>query len=117
MKYLVFTYTLLQFSFASFSQKKNNQDSVSISFLFTEQAISDSAQLTLNVIYKNKTNRSIGVYRFLTEGNFGDRFYNIFIEMQKLDSGKYYRYSMRSYKNAFEMSMEDYLRHYDIEKK
>ena len=105
------------FSFASFSQKKPNKDSVSISFLFNEQAIADSAQLTLKVIYKNKTNRPVDIYRLLSEGNPGDRFYNIFIEMQKLDSTEYNRHSMRTYQNSMEMSMEDSLRHYDVAKK
>ena len=92
-------------------------DTVGIKFLFPFVKVLDSSQLTLQVIYKNNTNKSVNMYKDLEEGDKGDRFFNIAIEMEKLVQKKYTPHSMRNYTNPFLFSMEDSLRHYDLPKK
>lgn len=101
----------------SFGQnKKGSVDSVGISFLFPHVKVLDSTQLKLLVIYKNNTNKSVEIYKNLAEGDKGDRFFNITIEMEKLGLKKYAPHPIRFYTNALTFRMEDSLRHYDLPK-
>jgi hypothetical protein len=99
-----------------FGQNKKGVDSVDITFLFPYVKVLDSSQLTLQVVYKNNTNKSVEIYKDLAEGDKGDRFFNITIEMEKVVQKKYTPHAMRYYTNAFLFSMEDSLRHYDLPK-
>lgn len=103
-------------NFAGFSQQREINDSLSVTFHFIQREINDSSQLTLSVEYRNKVSSPVEVYQYLDEGDKGDRFYNINIEMEKLKGTKYFPHAMRFYQNAFLYRMEDSLRHYDLPK-
>jgi hypothetical protein len=104
-------------SIACLSQEKRTPDSLKVTFLFTQSNVLDSNGLILQVAYRNNTKNAIGIYQYLQEGDIGDRFYNIYIEMQKRKDGKFSRHAMRYYQNALQYSMEDSIRHYDLPKK
>jgi len=110
--------TLLQVTtLVSLAQNKKAVDSVSITFLFPYTKVVDSSQLTLQVVYKNNTDRSVDVYKDLEEGDRGDWFFNSTIEAQKLIQKKYRPRVLRTYISPFLFSIEDSLRHYDVPKK
>jgi hypothetical protein len=92
-------------------------DSLQIRFLFQSKTVSDSADLTVSVVYKNLTNHSVDVYSYLEEGDRGDRFFNFNVEMEKFDQKQFIYYPMRFYSNPLLYRMEDSLRHYDLPKK
>ena len=102
------------FSLTCLGQKA--QDSLRISFVFPKQEIKTQGDLTLKVVYKNLTNRSIEVYKFLKEGYQGDRFFNISIDMQRLHKKKFVYHATRYYSSSYSYNM-DSLRHFDLPKK
>lgn len=117
MKILLFVFFLLLTGHTTgFSQKRRINDSLSVTFHFKEREILDSNQLSLSIEYRNKSSLPIDIYQYLDEGDKGDRFYNLSIEMQKLKGKKYSPHAMRFYQNAFLYRMEDSLRHYDLPK-
>jgi len=101
----------------SFGQNKKVFDSVGKTFLFPYANVLDSSQLMLQVVYKNNTNKSVDIYRGLKEGDKGDRFFNINIEMEKLVHNKYTPHTMRYYTSHLLFSMEDSIRHFDLPQK
>jgi hypothetical protein len=111
--FIVLLYTLIYTSCVS----QNAHDSLQIVFYFPFKNVADSADLTLQVIYKNSSNRSFDVYEDLDEGNRGDRFFNINIEMEKRQGKKFVYYPTRFYTNPMLSHVNDSLRHYDLPKK
>jgi hypothetical protein len=108
---------LLTITFTGFGQNSKPIDSLSIKFLFPFSQVYDSSQLTVKVVYKNNSDRYLSIYKELEEGNWQDRFFNMNIEMEKLDKGKYTYHFMRCYISVHEYSMVDSLRHFDLPKK
>jgi hypothetical protein len=117
MKQILFVLLLIMIVFAGFGQKGKLIDSLTIKFLFPFSQVYDSSQLTLKVVYTNNTNKNISVYKELKEGYKGDRFFNIAIEMEKLEQKAYKFYPLRSYISAHASSLVDSLRHFDLPKK
>lgn len=110
---IIFLLTIIWLS--GISQSKN--DSLKISLFFPKVEVAGSKDFYLNVVYQNKTKSSVEIYEYLSEGNMGDRFDNIFIEMQRLQGGEFKDYTMRYYQNPLLSRMDDSLRHYDLPKK
>ena len=86
---LLGTLSLLIATISGFGQKNGGSDSVIISFLFPNAVVADSSNSKLKVVYKNNTKKDIYIYQYLDEGYKGDRFFNINIEMEKLNQKKY----------------------------
>lgn len=98
------------------SQIKN--DSMNIIFLFSDNSHLDTGRFDFKVVYQNKQKKDIEIYQSLEEGDRGDRFYNIFIEVQKKENGVFHRYPIRYYRNAMQNQISDStIRHFDLPKK
>lgn len=117
MRRLIILQYLLIATFFVFGQNGKAVDSLHVKFFFPYSMVYDSSHLTLNVIYRNNTNRYISIYESLDEGYKGDRFFNISIEMEKLNKNKYSYHPLRFYISAHAGRMEDSFRHYDLPKK
>lgn len=116
MRKLFILQFLLIATFFVFGQNGKVGDSLSIKFFFPYSMVYNSSHLTLNVVYRNITNRAVSIYESLDEGYEGDRFFNISIEMEKLNKNKYSYHPLRFYISAHAGRMEDSLRHYDLPK-
>lgn len=57
------------------------------------------------------------IYEYLSEGNLNDIFCNIYLDIQKYDSGTFKSKTVRHYQNIFWNVLVDSIRHYDIPKK
>lgn len=123
LRKLVLLVILCGMTYAIFAQDMpkmiplSSLDSLNIKFLFPFFRVYDSSQLILKVVYKNNTNKEVSVYYVLEEGYKGDRFFNIAIEMEKLDKKNYKRHPLRHYQSAHASSLVDSLRHFDLPKK
>jgi hypothetical protein len=117
MKTLVFSLLLIMICNATaLCQKRKVNDSLSVTFRFSELEVTDSSQLTFCIEYQNNIGKPVDIYQYLEEGDMGDRFFNISIEMEKLKEKKYYPHALRFYQNPLLYNLEDSLRHYDLPK-
>ncbi len=115
-KLTIITFLLTTIIINCCAQDKKN-DSVSLQFLFPQSMVVDSNDLILSIVYRNNTDLFVEVYKTLKEGDKGDRFYNIYIEIEKLAGKKFTSFPVRYYQNPLLYRMEDSLRHYDLPKK
>jgi hypothetical protein len=64
-------------------------DSAEVSFGKMDRTILDSDKLCVDIVYTNKSKRTIRVYSELSEGYLNDRFCNLNVSLEKLERGKY----------------------------
>jgi hypothetical protein len=100
-----------------FGQHGLHSDSSDIRFLPLDRE-PDSAGLDLKIVTKNISKRPIRVYQRLQDGELGDVFCNVAVEMEKKDSaGEYKAFQPVLYHPDLNWRVRPENRHRDIEKK
>jgi hypothetical protein len=116
MKILIATILFAGLLNAALGQTLSLGDSLSIIFSPMDKSISDSSRLYCSVVYENKTNRPIPVYKKLSPGYFNDKFCNVIVTVEKESAGKYLEEVRTYYDRNSNIVYSDSLRHYDLPK-
>lgn len=73
----------------------NNE--VSITTSLKKTVVSDSNDLIVSILYRNLSPNNQFVYTQFTDGGWYDIFGNIYVKIERIDGGKYRKYSHKTY--------------------
>jgi hypothetical protein len=110
IKIWAFSLVLFLTSISSRGQTVVLGDSLKVSFIDPDKAISDSNRLYTGVVLENIAKRPIEVYKELIEGYLNDRFCNAHLSVEKQMDGKFVPQPLALYKSSPE---EEAIRHFD----